>query len=103
MVIRVTDHVLKLYVTGRSERSIRAITNWRKFCDEEMSSVNCVLEIIDILENPQAAEDAKIFATPTLVKHGPPPPRRIIGDLADRTQVLRMLNIELQQGKSAGK
>jgi circadian clock protein KaiB len=99
----VTDHVLKLYVTGHhSERSSRAISNWRKFCDEEMSSVNCVLEIIDSLENPQAAEDAKIFATPTLVKHEPPPPRRIIGDLADRSQVLRMLNIELHREKPVG-
>ncbi len=84
-------------MTGQSDRSNRAISNWRKFCDEQMSTVNCVLEIIDILEDPQAAEDAKIFATPTLVKHAPPPPRRIIGDLADSSQVMRMLNIEIQR------
>ncbi|HEY9755836.1 MAG TPA: circadian clock KaiB family protein [Oculatellaceae cyanobacterium] len=80
---------------GSSDRSERAIKHWRKFCDEELSNIECVLEIIDILENPQAAEEAKIFATPTLVKHHPPPPRRIIGDLASREQVMRSLNIEI--------
>ena len=86
------DHVLRLYIMGPSDRSDRAIKNWRKFCDEEMASVNCVLD-------PDAAEEAKIFATPTLVKHVPPPPRRIIGDLVDRDQVMRTLNIQLQEQK----
>lgn len=55
---------------------------------------NYELAIIDVLEDPRAAEVDKIFATPTLIKNEPPPVRRIIGDLTDREQVLRMLDID---------
>ncbi len=60
---------------------------------------NYHLLIIDVLEDPQSAESDKIFATPTLIKHEPPPVRRLIGDLADREQVLRMLNIDKSRVK----
>lgn len=60
---------------------------------------NYHLKIIDVLEDPKAAESDKIFATPTLIKHEPPPVRRLIGDLADREQVLRMLNIDKSRAK----
>lgn len=78
---------------GKSARSNSAIENLRRFCDEEIPE-SYELAIIDVLEDPGAAETDKIFATPTLIKHEPPPVRRIIGDLADREQVFRMLNLE---------
>lgn len=53
------------------------------------------LEVIDVLERPQLAEDERIVATPTLIKELPPPLRRIIGDLTDREQVL--LGLDLKQ------
>ena len=51
------------------------------------------LEIIDVLEQPQVAEDDKILATPTLIKQLPPPLRRVIGDLSDKTKVLLGLEV----------
>jgi len=93
-----SEHYFKLYVMGTSSRSSNAIDNLKSFCEEFMPS-NYHLLIIDVLEDPKSAETDKIFATPTLIKHEPPPVRRLIGDLADRDQVLRMLNIDKSRVK----
>ena len=84
---------LKLYVTGQTARSLRAIANLKHLCDEELGG-EYELEVIDVLERPQLAEDEKILATPTVVKELPPPIRRIIGDLSDSDMVL--LGLDLQ-------
>ncbi len=85
-------YILKLYVTGRTPRAERAIANLRRLCEEELEG--CYqLEIIDILEHPQLAEDERILATPTLVKQLPPPLRRVIGDLSSRDKVLLGLDV----------
>ena len=77
---------------GRSPRAERAIANLRRLCQEELEG--CYqLEIIDILEHPQLAEDERILATPTLVKQLPPPLRRVIGDLSSREKVLLGLDV----------
>ena len=78
---------LQLYVTGESARSINAITNLRRICQSYLEAA-CEIEIIDVLECPARADQAKILATPTLIKLWPRPERRIIGDLSDRDQVL---------------
>jgi circadian clock protein KaiB len=84
--------ILKLYVTGQSPRAQRAIDNLRRLCKDELEG--CYeLEIIDILEHPQLAEDERILATPTLVKQLPPPLRRVIGDLSSREKVLFGLDL----------
>jgi circadian clock protein KaiB len=77
---------------GSSLRSSNAIDNLKSFCEEFMPA-DYHLTIIDVLDNPSAAELDKIFATPTLIKHEPPPIRRVIGDLADRDLLSRMLEI----------
>ncbi len=87
-----TRYELKLYITGRTPRSERAVWNLHQICQEELKD-NCDVEIIDVLERPQLAEDEKIMATPTLIKRVPPPFRRIIGDLSDRDKVLAGLDI----------
>ncbi|HVO43929.1 MAG TPA: circadian clock protein KaiB [Aggregatilineales bacterium] len=84
--------VLKLYVAGPSPRSERAIVNLRHLCEEELRG-RCDLEIIDILEQPQIAEDEKILATPMLIKVLPPPIRRLIGDLSNREKTLAGLDL----------
>ena len=91
----VTNQVfrLRLYVTGQTPRSHRAITNLKRICDEELDG-EYELEVIDVLERPQLAEDEKILATPTVVKVLPAPIRRIIGDLSDFDKVL--LGLDLQ-------
>lgn len=80
-------YVLKLFVTGKSPRAETAIANIKRICEEDLKG-EYELQIIDVLENPQAAEDEKILATPTLIKQLPPPLRRVIGDLTDKERVL---------------
>lgn len=86
------QYTLKLYVTGNTPRAERAIANLRRICEEDLSG-QYEMVIIDVLERPQLAEDEKILATPTLIKHLPPPLRRIIGDLSDTERVLVGLDL----------
>lgn len=85
-------YLLKLYVTGSSPRTATAIANLQRICAEELQG-RYELEIIDVLEAPQLAEDMKILATPTLIKQLPPPLRRVIGDLSDKDKVLLGLEV----------
>lgn len=90
---------LKLYITGQTPKSQRAIANMRRICNKELTSQH-QLVIIDVLERPQLAEDERILATPTLIKELPLPPRRIIGDLSDSNKVLLGLDIQSDIAKS---
>ena len=83
---------LRLFVSGSTPRSTRAIDNMRKICAENLAG-QYDLEIIDVYEHPDATRDLQVVATPTLVKMLPEPLRRIIGDLSDRERVLAGLNI----------
>ncbi len=85
-------YVLKLYVTGQTPRSQRAIANLRRICEEELSGAYEMV-VIDVLERPQLAEHEKILATPTVVKELPTPIRRVIGDLSDSERVLLGLDL----------
>jgi circadian clock protein KaiB len=87
-----STYLLKLYVTGTSPRAEVAIANLRRICEQELRG-QYKLEIIDVLEHPQIAEDDKILATPTLIKQLPPPLRRVIGDLSDKAKVLLGLEV----------
>lgn len=84
--------VLRLFVTGHTSRSEAAIRNLRRICEEDLKG-QYELEIIDVLERPQLAEDEKILATPTLIKQLPPPLRRIIGDMSNSERVLLGLDL----------
>ncbi len=88
-----SKYLLTLYVTGTSPRTKVAITNLQRLCENELAG-QYELEVVDVLENPQRAEDEKILATPTLIKQLPLPLRRVIGDLSDREKVL--LGLEVQ-------
>jgi circadian clock protein KaiB len=85
-------YIIKLYITGQTPRSLRAIENLRRICDEELRG-EYELAVIDVLERPQLAEDEKILATPMVGKELPPPIRRIIGDLSDTERVLLGLDL----------
>ena len=87
-----SSYLLRLYITGNSVNSQRAIANLLKLCKEELSNQYQV-EIIDVLEEPDRAEDEKILVTPTLIKQLPPPLQRIIGDLSNREKVLTGLDL----------
>ena len=85
---------LKLYVTGQTSRTQRAIVHLRQI----VKGLEADLKIIDVLENPQMAEDDAILATPTLIKASPIPIRRIIGDLSDGKKVLLGLDLDPGSG-----
>jgi len=85
--------LLKLYVTGQTPKSQRAIANIHRICKEDLKE-EYELVIIDVLEQPELAEEGRILATPTLTKELPPPLSRVIGDLSDMEKVLLGLNIE---------
>lgn len=92
-------YVLRLYVSGSSPRAQLAIDNLRRICEQELRG-QYALEIIDVLENPQIAEDEKILATPTLIKQLPPPLRRVIGDLSDKEKVLLGLEVRPEPNRA---
>ncbi|AFY42701.1 circadian clock protein KaiB [Nostoc sp. PCC 7107] len=85
-------YVLKLYVAGNTPNSVRALKTLKNILDQEFQGVYA-LKVIDVMKNPQLAEEDKILATPTLSKILPPPVRKIIGDLSDRERVLIGLDL----------
>jgi circadian clock protein KaiB len=85
-------YVLRLFVTGSTARSARAIQNIRALCEEKLHG-RYDLEVIDIYQHPERLKPEQIIVTPTLVKKLPLPFRRIIGDLSDKERVLAGLDI----------
>lgn len=86
------DFVLKLYVTGQTPSSARALENLKEMCKGNLGG-EYELKIIDVLKDPHLAEEDKIIATPTLVKSLPPPLRKVVGDLSAQTDVLLGLDL----------
>lgn len=89
------QYVLRLYVTGMTPRSVRAVENLQAICDEHLSD-RYSLEIVDIYQQPVLAKGEQIVAAPTLIKKLPLPMRRIIGDMSDRERVLFGLDLVSQ-------
>jgi circadian clock protein KaiB len=94
--LRRAKYILRLYVTGSSGRSLRAISNLKKICEEYFPD-DYDLEVIDIYENPTAAREEQIIAAPTLVKKLPEPLRKFVGDLSNTQKVLIGLDIYKRQ------
>jgi circadian clock protein KaiB len=88
-------YILRLYVTGSSTHSMRAIHNLKKICEEHLPDYD--LEVIDIYENPAAAREEQIIAAPTLVKKLPRPLRKFVGDLSNTQKILIGLDIYKRQ------
>jgi circadian clock protein KaiB len=86
------QYVLRLYVTGTTPRSMRAISNIRKICEEHLEG-HYDLEVVDISEHPTLAEGEQIIAAPTLIKKLPLPLRRFIGDLSQTDRILLGLDL----------
>jgi circadian clock protein KaiB len=83
---------LRLYVAGQTRKSLAALANLRRICDEHLSGEYRV-EIIDLMENPEQAQHDQILAIPTLVRRLPTPLKRIIGDLSNSERVLVGLEV----------
>lgn len=85
--------LLRLYVTGNTPRSTKAIENIRRLCEEQFPG-KYDLEVIDIYQQPKLAQGDQIVAAPTLVKKLPLPMRKLIGDLSDKEKVLLGLDLK---------
>jgi circadian clock protein KaiB len=85
-------YILKLYVTGITTRSARAIENLQTFCEKHLSG-RYELQVIDVYQQPELARTEQIVAIPTLIKKLPLPLRRLIGDMSDEERVLVGLDI----------
>lgn len=92
IVIPAPTHILRLYVTGSTARSTRAIENLRRVLESELPGLYD-LEVVDVYLHPEAAAEHQIIAAPTLVKLTPEPVRRVIGDLSDKERVMRGLDL----------
>ncbi len=93
------SHTLRLYVTGMTPQSRRAIANIKQICEEHLKD-RYRLEVIDIYQQPVLAEGEQIIATPTLVKKLPLPLRRLLGDLSNTERVLVGLDLKPKTSES---
>jgi circadian clock protein KaiB len=85
-------YILRLYITGMTTRSARAIENLQMFCEKHLAG-RYELQVIDVYQQPELASSEQIVAVPTLIKKLPLPLRRLIGDMSDEERVLVGLNI----------
>jgi len=83
---------LTLFITGNTPRSLRAVGNVRRLCDDELAG-EYELEIVDLFEHPERAQPANVVVSPTLVRHFPKPVRLLIGDMSDATQLRRLVKL----------
>lgn len=84
------QYILRLFISGATPNSIRAVNNLRNICEEHLEG-RYTLEIIDVYQQPAIAGKEQLVALPMLVKQHPLPERRMIGDLSDLTKVLNTL------------
>jgi circadian clock protein KaiB len=87
------EYELRLYVAGNTTRSVTALNNLKRYCEEHLKG-RYKIEVIDLLVKPQLAQGDQILAIPTLVRKVPEPIRKIIGDLSNEEKVLVGLDIK---------
>ena len=92
-------YILRLYVSGSSSRSLTAVYNLKKLCEEYLAD-DYDLEVIDIYKDPEAAREAQIIAAPTLVKRRPQPIRKFVGDMSNTQKIL--LGLDFYERKDNG-
>jgi circadian clock protein KaiB len=84
---------LRLYVAGRTPRSVKAFENLKRMCETSLRG-RYEIEVVDLHDQPSLAVTDQVLAVPTVVRTMPPPTRRVIGDLSDRNRVLAGLGVE---------
>lgn len=88
--------MLQLYVSGMSPKSMEAIENIRRLCDENLHDA-FELEIIDLYKNPKTASEQQIVFSPSLVKQHPLPKKILIGNFSDTAKVIKGLGITIKE------
>ncbi len=91
----------RIYVKGNTSRSQDAIAGLRGLCEAQLAG-RYELEIIDVADQPELTEEARVIATPTVVRLAPPPTLRVIGDLSDYSLAARALGLRQEQASSDG-
>ncbi|HEY8251346.1 MAG TPA: circadian clock KaiB family protein [Burkholderiales bacterium] len=84
---------LRLYTAGQSPKSLAALANLKRVCDDHLAG-RYSIEVIDLLKNPRLAKDDEIIAIPTLVRKLPQPLRKLVGDLSDTERTLVGLQLK---------
>lgn len=92
---RTTEYVLRLFITGATPNSVRAVTNIKQICEDHLKD-RYSLEIIDVYQQVAIAQQEQLIALPLLIKKSPLPERRLIGDLSDTGKVLKGLGLKAQ-------
>ena len=92
-------YVFRLFVAGRSARSLQAIANLRRLGEERLQG-RYELVVVDVLADPESAESARVLTTPTVVRVDPAPRRRVTGDLRDASRVLQALDLNAASPES---
>jgi circadian clock protein KaiB len=87
---------LRLYVAGQTPKSVAALSNLKRICEEHLTD-RYEIEVIDLMENPQLAKGDRILAIPTLVRQLPTPLKKVIGDLSNTERVLVGLDLRSKQ------
>ena len=87
------EYVLRLFITGATPNSVRAVTNIKQICEDHLKG-RYSLEIIDVYQQVGIAEQEQLIALPLLIKKTPLPERRMIGDLSDTGKVLKGLGLK---------
>jgi circadian clock protein KaiB len=93
---REAQYVLRLYVSGSTLKSVRAIENIKRVCEEHLKG-RYDLEVIDIYLQAHLARDEQVVAVPTLIKRLPIPLRRLVGDMSDLNKVLFGLDLRMRE------
>lgn len=93
-----TLYVLRLYIAGQTPKSVRALTNLQRICEEQLAG-RYRIEVVDLLDDPKRAREDQIVALPTLVRRLPPPIKKIIGDLSNAERVLVGLQLVPGEGE----
>ena len=92
----------RVYVAGPTSRSHAAVANLRALCEASVPDDH-EIEVIDVMERPEAAEEERVLATPTVLRLSPQPRRRVVGDLSDRLLAAIALEIPLPEEKPDGR
>jgi len=91
---------LRLYTAGQSPKSVAALSNLKRICDEHLAG-RYSIEVIDLMKNPRLAKDDEIVAIPTLVRKLPKPLRKVIGDLSNEERALVGLQLRPRKQETA--
>ncbi len=87
------EWTLRLYIAGRTPKSVTALANLKKLCEEQLAG-RYHIEVVDLMEHPELAKADQIVAIPTLVRQLPPPLKRLIGDLSNKDRFIVGLELD---------